>query len=114
MDEPMLPRELLAIYAYGPLAVLCCERGLHARELATRLFHETLGASEEDAEGKAAALERAVRERGSHMRSAMRRGVQAFADWQADPRDFAADDFRMLVVQSARPQPGRAPVTSSR
>jgi len=114
MDEPMLPRELLAIYAYGPLAFLCRKHDLNPREMATRLFHETLGASEEDAEGKAAAFARAVQERGSHLRSAMRRGAQAFAHWQADPRGFAADDFRVLVLESARPLPGKAPATSAR
>lgn len=92
--EPMLPRELLAVYACGALEALCATHGLEWQPLAVRLIEDLLFAPD--------AVATWVRKSDSSRQAVMQLGAAAFAEWSADPREFAADDFKLLVAAKAR------------
>lgn len=86
----MLPRELLTVYASGAIEALGVAHGFAWQPLAARLVGDLM-------------LQPDAAQRSDSRRQAiMQRGAAAFTKWSADPRGFAADDFKLLVASEAR------------
>lgn len=106
LEQPMLSRLLLAAYAAGALDTLADEHGLDVStrlEAVTRVLREVLGFTRQESAHHAAMLVSPAASASPRLREIMRRGADAFAQWQAEPVDFVPEDFRALVAASAQP-----------
>ena len=100
-DRDAMERQVLSVYAFGGIHVLCQQKGLqpaegHALGLALNLKH--FGYSAEESALKAQTLIDASGDRSSHLNAMIHRGIDGFLAWQGDRVSFDASDFKAVIA----------------
>ena len=103
-----MERQVLSVYAFGGVHVLCQEKGLQPAEghaLCLALNRKSFGYSAEDSAVKAQALMEAAGDRKSHLNAIIHRGIDGFLAWQRDRDAFDASDFKAVIATLIEKRP---------
>jgi len=98
--QDSMERQVLSVYAFGGIHVLCQQRGFNVPQghaIALVVFKDFLGYSVEDSAAKAHAVITAARDRTSHLNGIIHRGIDGFLAWQEHRATFDAADFRDVI-----------------
>ena len=107
-ERDSMERQVLSVYAFGGVHVLCQQNGFQPAEghaLILALNFKFFGYSAEESAIKAQALIVASGDRASTLNAIIHRGVDGFLAWKADRDSFDAADFKSVIetLRESRP-----------
>lgn len=99
--EDAMERQVLSVYAFGGIHVLCQQKGFRPPEghaIFLTLLLKFFGYSAEDSTTKAQAVIDASADRSSHLNRIIHRGIDGFLAWQGDKTAFDGSDFKAVIA----------------
>lgn len=107
-ERDAMERQVLSVYAFGGIHVLCQERSFQPAEghaLCLALNYKFFGYSAADSAAKAQALLVAAGDRTSHLNPIIHRGIDGFLAWRDDRDSCDAADFKAVIATLREKRP---------